>query len=558
MRQRLLPDSTRFSRVVGRRARRFFRPIVVGPVAIGVAVLVVVPTTLAAKSARVHITGVQSGMVLGKAQLAALAVKIAVPDGDLERASVKIDDRAMHASRAGGLLVVRPGPLADGSHTLSVSVARHFLTGGASASRTFRVDTTPPVVNLTAPKMVQGLAQPLTITGTVSGHATVTAAGGTVVQSAGGFTVRYPTPPASAVVVAKDEAGNTATASVSVPVRYPNQIRALHETGRSWGYDRDRNEALALARAHKINAVEIDVKDEDGIVNFPADVPLAKQLGATRNFYDAAAVVKQLHSLGVRVIGRVVAFRDPTLASWAWSHGHHDWVIQTPGGQPWGGSSAYGGASFTNFANPAVRAYNIAVAEAAAKVGFDDIVFDYIRRPDGAFASMSIPGIAHSDEAATQGIDAFAAQARAALRPLGSFTGAAIFAQAVNDPQATAQRVPDLARALDFVMPMDYPSHWLHGEYGVADPNAGPSATYAIVHRSLLDWAKAVKGSDSEVVPWLQAEDYPSTYTPAMVAAQIKGAADAGMPGFILWNANAYYANWEAALTPDAANVLPR
>src|SRR5439155_12985271 len=53
----------------------------------------------------------------------------------------------------------------------------------------------------------------------------------------------------------------------------------------------------------------------------------------------------------VRVIGRIVAFRDPILASAAWKAGLRDQVIQTPGGGQYL-ASGYGG--FTNFADPVV------------------------------------------------------------------------------------------------------------------------------------------------------------------------------------------------------------
>jgi hypothetical protein len=57
-------------------------------------------------------------------------------------------------------------------------------------------------------------------------------------------------------------------------------------------------------------------------------------------------------------------------------------------GQPYAG---YGG--FTNFANPAVRRYQIAIAVAAARRGVDDILYDYVRRPDGDISTMAFPGL---------------------------------------------------------------------------------------------------------------------------------------------------------------------
>ena len=45
----------------------------------------------------------------------------------------------------------------------------------------------------------------------------------------------------------------------------------------------------------------------------------------------------------------------------------------------------------------------------------------------------------------------------------------------------------------------------------------------------------------SKMRPWLQSFDYPVTYTPAMVQAQIKANTDAGLDSYMFWDpANKY------------------
>jgi peptidoglycan/xylan/chitin deacetylase (PgdA/CDA1 family) len=90
-----------------------------------------------------------------------------------------------------------------------------------------------------------------------------------------------------------------------------------------------------------------------------------------------------------------------------------------------------------------------------------------------------------------------------------------------------------MARQLDYVAPMVYPSHWAPGEYNVAIPNASP---YAIVRRSLADFQRQVRGTGARVVPWLQDFSLGHTYGPAEVAAEIRGARDAGADEFLLWD----------------------
>ena len=90
-----------------------------------------------------------------------------------------------------------------------------------------------------------------------------------------------------------------------------------------------------------------------------------------------------------------------------------------------------------------------------------------------------------------------------------------------------------MARHLDYVAPMLYPSHWGPGEYDVADPNGSP---YEIVRRSTVDFVRQVRGTGARVVPWLQDFSLGRDYGPAEVRAQIRGARDAGADEFLLWD----------------------
>src|SRR4029078_746831 len=116
---------------------------------------------------------------------------------------------------------------------------------------------------------------------------------------------------------------------------------------------------------------------------------------------------------------------------------------------------------------------------AAAKTGVDDILYDYVRRPDGPLSTMAFPGLRGAPEGS---IASFLAEPRAALTPYKTYLGASVFGVAATRPEEVAQDIPMMASHLDYVAPMVYPSHWGPGEYGVADPNAQP---YDIVQRSL-------------------------------------------------------------------------
>src|SRR4029453_16199845 len=148
--------------------------------------------------------------------------------------------------------------------------------------------------------------------------------------------------------------------------------------------------------------------------------------------------------------GGLVCFRDPVLAAAAWRRGERDRVVQTPEG---GEYSGYGGV--TNFADPAVRKYNIDIAVAAARAGVDDVLYDYVRRPDGPRQSMVFPVLRGTPEHA---IVEFIRETRLALEPYGTFLGLSVFGVAATRPLEVAQDVPAMARESDYIPPMVYPA----------------------------------------------------------------------------------------------------
>ena len=489
---------------------------------------------------QVELTGL-AGPVLGAAALKTTSVSVRTGGHDTR---LLVDGRQLaHGNRP--ILTLSLAGLSDGKHRILAEVHRAFGRT-ASATRTVVVDTLPPAMQVTLPTGRVPLNKAVILAGTREKGATVTAEGGTVTLDGPRFTVRFAVPPSAASIVATDAAGNSSTREVTVPTIYPSNIRAVHLTGRAWDYDPLREPVLAMARQHRINAVQLDIKDEDGVVNYPTMVPLAGTIGARAAFYDAKKVTDQLHQMGVRVIGRIVAFNDPKLSTWAMAHGHQDWVVQNPDGSKY--LYGYNKSGFTNFAAKPVRDYNIALAAEAVRAGFDDVIFDYVRRPDGPVDLMRFPGLKGEPEDAIAG---FLGEARAVIRPLGGSLGAAAFAQASTRPQPTAQNIGKMAKNLDVVIPMDYPSHWNPGEYGVPDPYIG---AYDIVQRSLVDWQKAVAGTDCVVVPWLQDENYKGIYDAAKVQQQIKGARADGIPGWLMWSASARYT--PAAYSPDATSAL--
>ncbi|WP_245663362.1 putative glycoside hydrolase [Nocardia inohanensis] len=408
-----------------------------------------------------------------------------------------------------------------------------LLTLGRGDPSRAAADTEPPGLDLIQPDPVASYRDPVVLRGVAAGADRVSVGEqSTQPGKDGAFELRLTQRPVNATVVAVDTAGNQTTRPLTVNVTVP-RIRAVHVTAYGWAYEGLREPVLDLARRGLIDTVQLDIKDEDGVIGYDSQVPLARESGAATAIYDARAAIAQLHEMGLRVVGRIVAFRDPTMASWAWHNGRPDWVIQNPSGQPY--SSGYGAIAFTNFANPEIRGYNIDLAVEAGQLGFDSVMYDYIRRPDGSLSGMAFPGLA---ETPSESVAGFLRESKDRVHAAGASVSAAVFGIAATRPDEIAQDIPAMARQVDYLAPMLYPSHWHSGEYDVASPNSQP---YDIIFRSLQDFRARVEGTGAGIVPWLQDFSLGVSYGDAQVRAQIDATRDAGYDGFVLWNPGSTY-----------------
>jgi hypothetical protein len=283
--------------------------------------------------------------------------------------------------------------------------------------------------------------------------------------------------------------------------------------------------------SHGLNTIELDVKDENGYVGFishwtPA---LARTVGAARPYYDAAKAVAEAHRAGVYLIGRVVVFEDPELTA-----GKPELAIQSKYGGVWKNSSHLG---WANEYDQRVWKYNVDVAVAAARAGFDEIQFDYVRFPtDGDLSTIVFPH--KRAEARSTTIYRFLRYAAGRLHPLGVRVSADLFGLAATRDLGIGQIPHRLGKVLDAIYPLVYPSHFNPGEFNLIEPEAFPYAT--VVH-ALRDFNRTVRGEKARIVPWLQDFTIKLNYGLEQVGEQIDAARAMHAGGFLLWNANGVY-----------------
>jgi hypothetical protein len=313
----------------------------------------------------------------------------------------------------------------------------------------------------------------------------------------------------------------------------PEEIRGVHITGPLMSLPGKFKEYLALRR-YGLNTVEVDVKDESGNVAFVKGAPrIARTDGAARAYYHAPTVARQAHAAGVYLIGRVVTFEDPIT-----SVAHPELAIRRSDGSLW---KTNGGLGWLNPYSRAAWRYDVDVAVAAAKAGFDEIQFDYVRFPsDGDLSIIRYPG--RHAQPMNRTIAAFLRYAVSRLHPLGVRVSADVFGLSASHDLGIGQHPTQIGKVADAIYPMTYPSHYRPGEYNLDNPNDAPGTT---VQDSLRDFRRQLAGGRALLVPWLQDFSLGRTYTLADVAAQIASARNAQAGGFMLWNAEGLY-------TPDA------
>ena len=333
----------------------------------------------------VQIAGLENGAVIGPPQ-ANVTIELA-KETDPAAVTVTVDDEELEAAQsAPNAFVVDLSGLPDGEHRLTVVVDRSFPFRSLRAAREFVLDTTPPSIEVLSPTDPVPVNQEVTVSVRVAADdiAAVTIDGEQAAPDENGtISKTYPEPPdAGVVITATDAVGNTAEELVPIELALAGAPGAppmigVHATGWTWATPELKDPIMEMIDAGLINTVELDLKDEGGDVWYDTGVELAHEIGAVTELYDLEQAVEELHAKGVRVVGRIVNFRDPRLANYAVQNGHLDWVIQNPDGSAYG---QYGG--FTNPFDPDVREYNMALAEEAARLGVDDIMYDYVRRPD--------------------------------------------------------------------------------------------------------------------------------------------------------------------------------
>ena len=310
----------------------------------------------------------------------------------------------------------------------------------------------------------------------------------------------------------------------------PLRIHGLYLSFWGVGSNVLRTDVLNTIKSAHLNALVIDIKGDRGFISIKTNAALAAQVNANKiiTIPDATALIADLHKRGLYCIARIVTFKDDPLA-----RSRPDLAVKTSLNNLFVDRE---GLAWTDPFNPTVWDYNIAIAIEAAKAGFDEIQFDYVRFPDQRGLQFSK---ANNEENRRRAIADFLATARERLTPFNVFMAADNFGYVCwnLDDTGIGQCFSDIGQITDYICPMLYPSSFRFGIPGLRNPLDDP---YRIVFASLKRAKERTDFSPLVFRPWLQAfNDYAfdrRKFGKAQLKQQIKAAEDAGADGWLLWD----------------------
>ncbi|MGL5055524.1 MAG: putative glycoside hydrolase [Fusobacteriaceae bacterium] len=322
-------------------------------------------------------------------------------------------------------------------------------------------------------------------------------------------------------------------------------VKGIYVSATSLSVTKSLDRLIDLANKTEINAFVIDVKNDDGhlLWKMPNVVEKNGIPSDTRSpFKDIAPTIAKLKKNNIYLIARIVSFKDPTYAKTK----TNKTILDKRTGKPFTNAD---GLIWVSAHDRNLWQYNIDVAKEAAKAGFNEIQFDYVRFPasNGGKLDPYLDYRNPNGESKPVAIQRYLKEAYKQLSPLEVYTAADVYGQVGTSPDdmALGQYWEAASNAVDYICPMVYPSHFANGTYGTKIPDAEP---YKTVYGSTRDSLNRDNNIDTPAIirTWIQ--DFTArwvkghiNYGVPEVKAQIKALNDLGLKEYILWNASNRY-----------------
>ena len=341
------------------------------------------------------------------------------------------------------------------------------------------------------------------------------------------------------------------TANQRNKVAYPKDgVKGIYVTSNSTQGDKI-DQLIKYVKDAKLNAMVIDVKDDEGNVTMKFNTGNKLIDKNTMDIADAKPLLKKLKDNDIYPIARIVTFKDTKLAK-----EHPEWSYKEKDGSVWQNGK---GDSFVNPFVKDVWKYNVSISKEAAKAGFQDIQYDYVRFPEGFENEADQLDYDKGDyknsklSKGDQRVDAvtsYLEYARKELKPYNVKISADVFGYSalVKNAPGIGQSFPKISKNVDAISSMIYPSHWSPGDFGLEAPDTEPYKTvnrYIQKENSILDSLGKQKPISR---PWIQdftasylGEGKYKEYDAKALSDQVQALKDNGVNEFLLWNAGNDY-----------------
>ena len=311
-------------------------------------------------------------------------------------------------------------------------------------------------------------------------------------------------------------------------------LRALYLT--FWGASNNSKtlkKVLNIIDTTEVNAVVVDVKNEYGSTSFWTGFKQANSYGAhkKRTNRNIAKFMKMMRERNIYTIARIVTFKDELQAS-----NNPDYAIKKLDGSIW---RNHDNMAWVDPFDKRSHEYTISIAEEAAKVGYDEINFDYIRFPAKSDLKFSKENTTKNRREA---IESFLKLAQKRLRKYGVFISVDTYGNICwsKDDNGIGQTVASLAKYADYLAPMLYPSGFSRGSFHFEYPSEHP---HAVIYRSIKNIQDRI--DTKRVRPWLQYfKDYAHKrrhYKKFEVREQIRATEDINTSGWMMWSPSSKY-----------------
>ena len=317
----------------------------------------------------------------------------------------------------------------------------------------------------------------------------------------------------------------------------PNEVRAIYLNKMAVA---NIDEYIALANDSGLNCFVIDIKESDGMA-YKSEVAKSYSPSSYENGYlsqeEYQEAIKKCKDNGLYLVGRIVTFKDIYYAN-----DYPEYcLLDKETNEPYLLANSYWPSPYMR----EVWEYNIALALEGAKMGFNEIQFDYLRFPDRIDSIKENIDFRnkHNEEMITA-INGFLLYAREQLHQESVYLSADTFGETSNNYVTSyGQYWPMISSIVDVVSSMPYPDHFATYDYGIEEP------VWTVPGRLLDCWGNDVLKRQEEslnkakVRTWIQGYDTiyrdPLTiYDADKINEQIEALYANGLDdGYIIWNA---------------------